>query len=66
MIRVRILSIGTYNRGTFTARILSSDGEFTYTLLDKARDWKRLYDYFLADELVNIYVNSNLVAEIIG
>ena len=38
MIRVIITNIGTYNRGTFTGRILSGDGEFTYTLLNKARD----------------------------
>ena len=65
MIRVIITNIGTYNRGTFTGRILSGDGEFTYTLLNKARDWKRLYDYFLAKELVTICVDKNLVAEIV-
>lgn len=45
MIELEILEIGTFNEGTFRARVLGINEVVTCYLHNKERDWDKLYNY---------------------
>lgn len=68
MITLDILTISTYNEGTFTARVHEDGQEVICRLYHKERDWDKLYDYLTRPMKVkvNLMTAGNLlVMEII-